>query len=153
MQRLALFFLLLWTVPATAQSLSAIRLLYRDAGQSETAAQQFYAPLETLNDNASPVLQAYQAAGKILLARYKPIPARMPVINSAIRQLEELIQAYPGKHELYFIRLTLQEHLPKIVQYHQHINEDRQLLLEALPAMNEKGLQTMIRTYLNLTAE
>lgn len=130
-----------------AQSLSNIRLLYRDATKSEEEAKAFYRQVKDISQSDKPVLVAYKGAGLMLLARYTKLSERRAKVKEAVNWIEKSVQREPDNPEIRLIRLSVQENLPKILRYNQHINEDRKFVKEALPKLTDEELKNMINGY------
>lgn len=141
------FLVAVFTLPAHAQSLDDIRLLYRDATKSEAAAQDFYAQVQHVAPDGKPVMAAYKGAGLMLLARYTKLTERGAKVREAATWIEEAVGRAPDNAEIRLIRLSVQEHLPKIVRYNQHIDEDREFVKTALPGLDDDVLRAMITRY------
>src|SRR5690606_2776110 len=97
--------------------------------------------------NDEPVLAAYKGAGLMLLARYEKLAARGPKVKEAVPWIEQAIANEPNNAEIRLIRLSVQEHLPKFLKYHQNIEDDRQFIRQALPSLEDQGLKAMINGY------
>src|SRR5690606_24825023 len=129
-------FLVITTCLAThAQDLTNLRLLYKDATKSKTQAEAFYAPLSDVSQADKPVLVAYKGAGLMLLARYEKLANRGPKVKEAVQWIEQAVAAEPENAEIRLIRLSVQEHLPRFLKYHQDIEEDRKFVQQALPSI------------------
>ena len=144
-----LLFLALTTLVSfgRAQDLDALRLLYRDATQSEEKAQAFYTPLADVSKSDKPVLVAYKGAALALLARYEKLTARGPKVKEAVPWIEQAVNDDPNNPEIRLIRLSVQEHLPKFLKYNSNIEDDRQFIQQTLPSINDTGLSAMINGY------
>ncbi|MEC3879341.1 hypothetical protein [Parapedobacter sp. 10938] len=143
----ALLVLVTYAVVVSAQDLDTLRLLYRDATQSEEKAQAFYEPLAEVTKDDQPVLVAYKGAGLMLLARYEKLTARGPKVKEAVPWIEQAVADAPENAEIRLIRLSVQEHLPKFLKYNSNIESDRQFIEQALPSVDDAGLKAMINGY------
>lgn len=116
-----------------AQALAKIRSAYTTAADSEANAVAF----ETLmaqNVSTDGLLTAYRGASKVILAKYKK--NRIALLKEGKPLIEEAIARQPDNVELRLIRLSVQENLPKIVPYRNHIAEDKAFIIanyERLP--------------------
>lgn len=144
---LFLFALCGYCLLTNAQELNPIRLLYKDATKSKEQALAFYEPIKGVAKTDKPVMVAYKGAGLILLARYEKLSARRPKVKEAVQWIEQAVADAPNNAEIRLIRLSVQEHLPKFLKYNQHIDEDRQFVQQALPAIKDEGLKAMINGY------
>jgi len=133
--------------PLYAQDLTNLRLLYKDATQSKEKAEAFYAPLHSVTQTDKPVLVAYKGAGLTLLARYEKLAERGPKVKEAVHWIEQAVSDAPENVEIRLIRLSVQEHLPRFLKYHQNIEEDREVVQQALPSVKDESLKAMIQGY------
>lgn len=132
---------------AHTQSLDELRLLYRDATASEKAANNFYDHVQHVEQTDKPVMVAYKGAGLMLLARYARLSERGNKVREAAVWIEDAVEREPHNAEIRLIRLSVQEHLPKIVRYNQHIDDDRIFVKSALPGIEDEILRNMITSY------
>ncbi len=130
-----------------AQSLDRLRLAYHDATESEENANSFYDQVKQVNKSSNPVLLAYRGAGETLLARYMRLTARKGQISEGIAWIEEAVEKEPQNIEIRLIRLSVQEHLPRFLGYHQQIEEDRKFIENQLSNVKDEGLKKMINGY------
>ncbi len=144
---LSILAVLLCAVFVCAQETNDIRLLYKEATKSEAQAQAFYEPLAHVTKTDDPVLVAYKGSGLTLLARYERLADRGPKVKEAVQWIEQAVADEPDNAEIRLIRLSVQEHLPKFLKYHQHIEDDRQFIQQALPSLEDEGLKAMINGY------
>ena len=144
---IALFIALAAWTTLFAQDLTHIRRLYKDAIQSKEKAEAFYEPLHSVTQTDNPVLAAYKGAGLTLLARYEKLADRGPKVKEAVHWIEQAVSDAPENVEIRLIRLSVQEHLPRFLKYHQNIEEDRELVQQALPSIQDESLKAMIQGY------
>ena len=148
MKKLFVLLVLISTaIVGRSQDLNTLRLLYRDATQSEEQAQDFYAPLADVTKSDKPVLVAYKGAALALLARYEKLAARGGKVKEAVTWIEQAVSDDPNNVEIRLIRLSVQEHLPKFLKYNGNIEDDQRFIQQALPSINDTGLTTMINGY------
>ena len=148
MKKLVVFLILVSTaVAGRSQDLNTLRLLYRDATQSEEQARAFYAPLAEVAQSDKPALVAYKGAAMALLARYEKLAARGAKVKEAVAWIEQAVSEEPDNAEIRLIRLSVQEHLPKFLKYNSNIEDDRQFIQQALPTIKDTGLTAMINGY------
>lgn len=138
---------LLGVISGRAQDLDSLRLLYRDATKSQEKAQAFYKPLAAVTKSDTPVLVAYKGAGLMLLARYEKLAERGPKVKEAVPWIEQAVADEPNNPEIRLIRLSVQEYLPRFLKYNQNIEDDRQFIQQALPSLDDIGLEAMINGY------
>lgn len=148
MKRLLIIFIALQLgLLAHSQSLDELRLLYRNATESEDNANSFYEQVEHVTQTDKPVMAAYKGAGLMLLARYSKLSERGSKVREAATWIEDAVERDPKNVELRLIRLSIQENLPRIVRYNQHIDEDRTFIENALPHLQDETLRAMISGY------
>lgn len=74
-------------------------------------------------------IRAYVVSLKMKQAEYKFLPwSKLKIFNSEKRNIENLISKNPNNIHLRYIRLVIQENLPRILNYHSHIKEDKKFL-------------------------
>ena len=61
--------------------------------------------------------------------------------------VEEALNKEPENIEIRLVRLSLQEHLPKIVPYHKNIDEDKKVILDSFYSQS-KLLQKYLQDYI-----
>ncbi|UII27339.1 hypothetical protein LVD15_02610 [Fulvivirga maritima] len=62
--------------------------------------------------------------------------------------LEDAIDSQNANVEYRFLRLTIQEHAPKILNYNNEIEEDKALILKSYPEL-DKDLKNYIKDYVS----
>lgn len=76
---------------------------------------------------------AYVVSLKMKQAKYKFLPwSKLKVFNKQKINLEELIVNEPNNIHLRYVRLVIQESLPKILNYNSNIKEDKEFLKNIL---------------------
>jgi hypothetical protein len=142
-----LLFLLFSSSWAFAQVSSEVRLSYRKATQSKEGAFAFYEMVKDHKNSDAPVLAAYKGAGLMLLARYEPLTQRAAKVKEAVEWIENALKKDPDDIEIRLIRLSVQEHLPKMLGYHKNREEDRDFIKKSYPTLQDKELKQMIDGY------
>lgn len=145
--------LLCLSVSSSLPSVEKVREDYKTASQSKENAQNFYNLLQEVPDNGS-LLAAYSGAARMIYGRYAK--NRAELLKEGKKYIENAIKANENKSEYRFIRLSVQENLPKIVPYRQNIEEDKQFLIENLkkePAELQKYIKNYIKTSKIFTQE
>ncbi len=83
-------------------------------------------------------IKAYVVSLKMKQAEYKLFPwSKLKIFNSEKRNIERLIKKNPDNIHLRYMRLVIQENLPKILNYHFHIKEDKEFIKELLDKKDE----------------
>jgi hypothetical protein len=77
--------------------------------------------------------KAYIAASKMIEADLAILPTtQLSLFSQGKSELEKCIQQDPWNTEIRFIRLTIQCQSPWFLDYHDHINEDSQVIIDHL---------------------
>lgn len=130
--------------------LSRVRTLFLSAAQSEDKVNE----LLKLTENAPKedvVMRGYQGAARTLLAKYSINPVtKINHFKKGKNILESALSASPNNIELRYLRLTIQENVPRMLGYSDMIDKDRAFLREKLPGLADKQLAKMISDYLAL---
>ena len=117
------------------QSVEEIRKVYTTASTTKEHTAQFYQLMQGVSTN-TPLLQAYKGAALMMYAKE----------GKAL--IEGAIEKEPENIELRMVRLSVQEHLPKIVPYRSEIKEDRAFIQNHI-AEQPQPLKKYIENYIN----
>ena len=123
-----------------AQSLEKVRVAYTTASDSKENAVAFV-ELMANAPTTDVVLSAYKGASKMILAKYGG--NRIALLKEGKPLLENALKQQPQNAELHLIRLSVQEHLPKVVPYRNDITDDKDFIL-AHYAQQTRELQKYI---------
>jgi len=108
-----------------AQSLEKVRAAYITASDSKENATAFAELIA--NAPTDVVLSAYKGASKMILAKFGG--GRVALLKEGKPLLENALKQQPQNAELHLIRLSVQEHLPKVVPYRNNITADKDFIL------------------------
>ena len=123
-----------------AQSLDKVRVAYATASDSKENAVAFVEIMANA-PTTDVVLSAYKGASKMILAKYGG--NRIALLKEGKPLLENALKQQPQNAELHLIRLSVQEHLPKVVPYRNDITDDKSFIL-AHYAQQTRELQNYI---------
>lgn len=113
-----------------ADNIGTLRALYPSSIQSEANAKKLINMCSKMS-TSDPVVNGYKAAGEIVTAKFtKSVEQKKTILKSGIAKLEKLIASNPQNLELRMIRLSVQEHLPKIVGYNKNMTADKSMILK-----------------------
>lgn len=141
-------FLLLWLCfSASAQKTESVQELYITAYKSKENAFNFYQLTEE-NQSKSPINLAYFGAAKMIYAKYSK--NKIELLKDGKTIIENAIKSNPNDVELRFIRLSIQENLPKIVSYRKNIDEDKKYIIENIDNQNDR-LKKYICEYIKIS--
>lgn len=140
-------FLVLWiSFFSPQQEIGTLRNLYKTASESKENAEKFEHYVSQLRDN-SPTIQAYQAAAITLKAKYaSKLKDKKGWFVEGATLLEKLIEQHPQNVELRLIRLSIQQNTPKILNYQENIEEDKQFIMAHFSSQ-PNDLQRYIQEY------
>ena len=144
MLRVFLFFFLS-TFCIQAQSIEEIRKAYTTASESKEQKERFYQLMQGVSTN-TPLLQAYKGAALMMYAKQSGKLRQSLKEGKAL--IEGAIEKEPENIELRMVRLSVQEHLPKIVPYRSEIKEDRAFIQNHI-AEQPQPLKKYIENYIN----
>ena len=128
-------------------SVQEVRTLYKKAAFSEEAAEQLLEQLEAV-DKENPVLLAYRASARMLMAKYAFSPfGKFSHFNKGKKMLQQAVDAAPEEAEIRFLRFTLQAETPGFLGYKGCMEEDIEFLLRELPEVKDEALRGIILSY------
>ncbi|WP_271406238.1 hypothetical protein [Tenacibaculum soleae] len=85
--------------------------------------------IKTYKQNNNVDVQAYVISLQMKQAKYKTFPwSKLSVFNKERKRLDELIKTHPNNIHLRYVRLVIQEKMPKILGYNKNIQEDKSFL-------------------------
>ena len=114
-------------------------------GSSQTIIDRVLNDLEkqTKNDNTA----AYKGALMMKKSEFLKSPKeKIDLFKKGRQLLDSAIDNAPGNAEYRFIRLTIQEHAPKILKYNRNISEDKSMILGGFSKM-ESTTQKYVLDY------
>lgn len=121
------FFLLLFSNP----SITEIRKLYATANNSESNAKEFASKLSEVDKEDNKILVAYKGASLTILSKLeKKASDKSKKFKEGSGLVEYAVANEPNSIEIRMIRLSIQENVPKIVNYRGNKNEDKKFLLD-----------------------
>lgn len=96
--------------------------------------------LEELDkEKSTTIVGAYKGGLTMKKSDYlKSAAKKIETFKAGHKLLESAIKADPNNTEYRFIRLTIQEHAPKILKYNKNIEEDKALILKGYQKMSSK---------------
>lgn len=113
-------------------SLTEIRKLYMTASTTESVAKEMAAKLmDITKEDNNKVLVAYKGASIIILSKLeKKVGDKSKKFKEGAALLEYAVTAEPNSAEIRMIRLSIQENVPKVVNYRGNKKEDKKFLLD-----------------------
>ncbi|WP_029036612.1 hypothetical protein [Salinimicrobium xinjiangense] len=146
-----LFITLLLLVSATLEQqagISEIRSYYLKAAEQEAAANTLM-KVTTKSDISDPLMYGYRAAAHMMIAKHVGNPfKKLSNFNKGKEIFSKAIEADPSNVELRFLRFSVQAEAPAFLNYKQNLEEDKRILLNGTPQIEDAELQKIIRDYL-----
>lgn len=128
MKLLATLFLLVTFL--SAPDIAEVRKMYPDAAKSEAAAKEFTSKLATVPDDSDNTLRAYKGASLTLVAKFaNNIPDKISNLKAGSKLIDGAAASEPNNIEVRLIRLSVQESVPRIVNYRQNKKEDKAFIM------------------------
>ena len=127
--------------------LSEVRQSYIGASGSKAGSDQLLKLLSDVTREDAKVLVAYKGAALALSGKYAPKETRKKNISEGIQLLEYAVEKEPNNLEIHLVRLSFQEHAPKILKYNQQITEDKDFILAHF-GKQPAALKIFVRQYL-----
>lgn len=91
--------------------------------------------IKKFKQKSDPTIQAYVCAVEMKQAEYHFNPiVKLKIFNSTKNKLELLITKHPNNTDLRYIRLMLQERIPRFLGYRTSIEKDKSFLFSKIKA-------------------
>lgn len=130
--------------------IDTVRDAYKEAAQDKTKIEDFSKLLTDVSKNNNATLIAYKGASTTLLAKNeKKIKDKKKLFIEGVSYVEYAIDKSPNNIEVRFIRLGIQENTPKILNYKDNIEEDKQLILKQFKNISSSNLRNHIKDYIS----
>lgn len=149
MSSLFVFFVLFFNTP---HDLHQLRDLFPLISKNEQSNQSMVKIVNNNTQIASEIKKAYMASALMASAKFKINPlSKLQAFNEGKKMLEESIQSNQLNPETRFIRFTIQSNSPSFLMYKNNLQEDKTVILSALPhlKLHDHDLYTRINAYLN----
>jgi len=116
---------------------------------NEVSIKDFDSYLELHKGNEEILIKAYQAIIWFLWADYYINPLqKWKCFNKGKKNLDFLIDRNKNNTELRFLRLTIQNNLPKFLGYNNNTKEDTDFIYTKINKISDEDLQSRIVNYL-----
>ena len=136
------------TVPAQDR-MEEIRELYKKAPVEESACERLIALLDSFGQDISPVGLGYKGSATMIMAQHVSNPfVKLSYFHKGKSMLQHAIDADRENMELRFLRFAAQTNAPAMLGYRGEIQQDKTLILEALPKSEDPALKKLILGYL-----
>lgn len=125
-------------------SLTEIRKLYVAASTTDSVAKDMAEKLADVTKEDDKTLLAYKGASVIILSKAeKKIADKSKKFKEGATLIEYAIAKEPNAIEIRMIRLSIQENVPKVVNYRGNKKEDKQFIIDHYKEQN-KAMKTYI---------
>ena len=142
---LIIFFVSVLLVPIDVQE---ARELYPLAIDNPEITDSLHEQLAAINLENNPVLYGSKGAVYTLKAKHaKGIKEKKNYFKEGAAIIESAIAAFPKNVELHFIRLSVQENAPKIVNYREDLESDKSFILKNYPQIKDPTIKELIKKY------
>lgn len=124
---------------ASQYSVTNLRRHYQQAATSKEAGEKFH-KLMAAYDQRNAVVLAYKAAAEAIRARDASMFNKLTYVQNASKQFDEAVKLDDDNPEIRFLRLSVESNLPSFLGLSQHVEEDREFLLDTLLKHPKSGL-------------
>ena len=107
-----------------------LRRHYEQAAADKSAGEKFYKLLADYQDRDALVL-AYKGASEAIRARDASMFNKLTYVQDAAKTFEQAVTIDPRNPEIRFLRFSVESNLPAFLGLSKHVDEDKQLLLNA----------------------
>ncbi|MDB5234632.1 MAG: hypothetical protein JWR44_1625 [Hymenobacter sp.] len=118
---------------------ATLRRHYEQAAADKVAGEKFYKLLANYNDRDALVL-GYKAAAEAIRARDASMFNKLTYVQDAARTFEQAVSLDPQNPEIRFLRFSVESNLPAFLGLSKHVDEDKELLLNAALTHPKSGL-------------
>jgi hypothetical protein len=116
-----------------------LRRHYEQAAADKAAGEKFYKLLADYKDRDGLVL-AYKGAAEAIRARDASMFNKLAYVQDAARTFEQAVSLDPRNPEIRFLRFSVESNLPPFLGLSKHVDEDKEMLLNAALAHPNSGL-------------
>ncbi|PWU00331.1 MAG: hypothetical protein C5B52_09160 [Bacteroidetes bacterium] len=128
--------------------IEAIRKNYGIALSNRSACREMIVELEHHSGTVTEL--AYLGGFQTIWANHVINPfSKLKTFNDGISNIEKAVGKDPSNVEVRFVRLSVQKNCPRILGYHNNVNEDRVFLLANKWTIQSAALAGMIESLLN----
>jgi hypothetical protein len=107
-----------------------LRRHYEQAAADKSAGEKFYKLLADYQDRDALVL-AYKGASEAIRARDASMFNKLTYVQDAAKTFEQAVTIDPRNPEIRFLRFSVESNLPAFLGLSKHVEEDKELLLNA----------------------
>ncbi len=142
------FLILLYSISLIGIDILELREKYPKASTDTELTNDLYNKLAAVSIADEAKIVAYKGAVLTLMAKHaKTIKEKKMFFQEGVQFLEAAVKTAPNDIETRYLRLSVQEHAPKIVKYNNNIEKDKSFLLENYGTSKDDELKTYIKSY------
>lgn len=116
-----------------------LRRHYELAAADKSAGEKFYKLLADYKDRDALVL-GYKGAAEAIRARDASMFNKLTYVQDAARTFEQAVGLAPQNPEIRFLRFSVESNLPAFLGLSKHVDEDKEMLLNAALSHPKSGL-------------
>lgn len=121
--------LTLFIVTFLGTDISQVRKSYPTASANEKNAQAFHELVSRANTDDA-VMQAYKGAAETLLSKFaRKVGEKISHMKAGADLIDDAVSRDPDNIEIRMVRLSVQENVPRIVNYRKNRDEDKAAIL------------------------
>ena len=125
-----------------AYTLATLRQEYLQASKDEVAARRFFKKMAEYDDK-HPVKLAYKGGSEAVMAKYNWNPyTKLKHVKNAAVLFEEAVALDRTNPEIRFLRFTVEHYVPRYLNLSEHLQEDKQVIIEGLQKHPKSGVST-----------
>ncbi len=148
---LFILFLILGLGKIEAQEKSALSLIREELFYTDFDLEkcvEYYAKVEAYK-RSTPVITAYEAAAKALLAKHSWNPiSKFTNLKEALELLSTAVDLDQMNLEIRFLRLYIENSLPSYIGTKDNITEDKKLIIDNIQLLDSSDLNADIIQYI-----
>jgi hypothetical protein len=118
---------------------TVLRRHFEQASADKAAGEKFYKLLADYKDRDALVL-GYKAASEAIRARDASMFNKLTYVQDAAKTFEQAVSLDPQNPEIRFLRFSVESNLPPFLGLSKHVEEDKELLLNAALGHPNSGL-------------
>lgn len=128
--------------------INEVRTLYKATDGSIEQTNKLKELLITVDNNDKPELLAYKGAVTAVSAKFEQgVKNKMTVFEEGTFLIENAIKIDSLNIEVRFVRLSVQQNSPKLLDYHTDIEKDKQYIFNNLKRVKSTSLKEYIKGY------
>ncbi|MBS1526928.1 MAG: hypothetical protein JST19_14835 [Bacteroidetes bacterium] len=130
------------------RALQEVRNAYFRSSISQADALTFEHLMDSVGENAAPVLVCYKGAAEMLRAKNAVNPiSKFFFFKRGKILIEQGVMRDTTCVECHFVRFSIQHNLPGFLAYNQNISVDSVMVAKALQGMSDNDLKVKITRY------